>query len=203
MIVMRSCCCCSPRTGCLLIAVLYMLFTGLLLLGLGLILAHFNNSVKPVVVVIMQDVPADGAASSGVATATEFSITTMRNIIIVSIILNCLYFALCLLLFVGGVKECSCYLIPWIVAEFIRQLLFLAAFVFLAWCFSILVKKREIDYGTLLLVCVLMLVVIAITFYFWLAIVAAMQEYRAREKQVSPEEVKHAFPLSDISLIND
>ena len=42
----------------------------------------------------------------------------------------------------------------------------------------------------------------AITFYFWLAIVAALQEYRAREK-VSPEEIKHPFPLSDLSLMND
>ena len=96
-----------------------------------------------------------------------FHFAATRNVIIASIVLNCLYFAFCLLLFVGGVKvnlclllyyeweemhywfpnlqECSRYLIPWIIAELIRHLLFLAAFFFLAWCFSVLVNKREID----------------------------------------------------------
>jgi hypothetical protein len=37
----------------------------------------------------------------------------MRNIIIASIILNCLYFALCLLLFVGGVKVTYTIIVLW------------------------------------------------------------------------------------------
>uniref|UniRef100_A0A0N8EIC1 Uncharacterized protein n=1 Tax=Daphnia magna TaxID=35525 RepID=A0A0N8EIC1_9CRUS len=43
----------------------------------------------------------------------------------------------------------------------------------------------------------------ALAFYFWLAVIAATQGYRERERYVSPKEIKLAYPHSDMSLIND
>lgn len=70
MPVMRSCCCCSPRTGSLLIAALYMLFTGLVLLGLGLLLAYFNKSLIPFLASIVRDEPANDLITSNVTSET-------------------------------------------------------------------------------------------------------------------------------------
>ncbi|KAI9560427.1 hypothetical protein GHT06_014444 [Daphnia sinensis] len=199
MVVMRSCCCCSPRTGSLLIAALYMLFTGLVLLGLGLLLAYFNKSLVPLLDTIVRDGPANDLITSNVTSETS-SATATRNVIIASIVLNSLYFLLCLLLFIGAVKESWRILMVWTIAEFVRQLLFFTAFVFLVWCFSIFVSNKQMDYGTSILLSVLMLIVIALAFYFWLAVIAATQGYRERERHISPKEIKLAYPHSDLCL---
>lgn len=39
-------------------------------------------------------------------------------------------------------QESTAYLIPWLVAEFLRQIFFLAAFIYLAWLISVLVMKQ-------------------------------------------------------------
>ncbi|KZS14039.1 Uncharacterized protein APZ42_020675 [Daphnia magna] len=179
-----------------------MLFTGLVLLGLGLLLAYFNKSLIPFLASIVRDEPANDLITSNVTSETP-SATAMRNVIMASIVLNSLYFLLCLLLFIGAVKESWRILMLWTIAEFFRQLLFFTAFVFLVWCCSILVSKKQMDYGTSILLCVLMLIVIALAFYFWLAVIAATQGYRERERYVSPKEIKLAYPHSDMSLIND
>ena len=93
----------------------------------------------------------------------RFHIAT-KNALIASIILKSFYFLLCLLLCVGGVKvsthqelsfyahlkfvyyqECSVYLLPWLVADFIRQILYFVAFVFLSSRLSVIVKKKQME----------------------------------------------------------
>lgn len=44
---------------------------------------------------------------------------------------------------------------------------------------------------------------LALTFYFWLAVVGALQEFRERETQVVPEEIKHPYPAEDSLVIQD
>ena len=95
---------------------------------------------------------------------------------------------------------------PWLVAEFFRQLIFFAAFVFMSWFTSVLIFKTQTDGTTFLLIlltfisrccsffaasvlalfCLLMLMFIALTFYFWLAVVSAAQEFREKNQSISP-----------------
>ena len=195
---MRSCCCCSSKTGTCIIAVVYMVTefmstkffeyfrfnmdcTSCSLLSylsdwefrMPITTCTLYRSCKPLMKWLLIQplqlwtsystvniVGAKMFKHSNWAYPIILIPTAVKSILVGALIFKGVFFIVCLLLFVGACKEAAGYLMPWIIIEFIRQLLFFAAFVAVSWFISLLVQADEVNSTVLPLFCILLILII-------------------------------------------